>query len=93
LPEAASHPILRGVPGGELVVRSWLYKVSPLAKAATPLMMGRVEGREPPEPVAWTHTHRGGRVFYTSLGHPDDFKLPAFQTLLKNSIDWAATTQ
>jgi type 1 glutamine amidotransferase len=90
LPQAASHSILRGVPGDELVVQSWLYKVSPLAKSATPLMIGRVEGREPPEPVAWTHTHRRGRVFYTSLGHPDDFKLPAFQTLLKNAIDWAS---
>jgi nicotinamidase-related amidase len=90
IPEAAGHRILRRMPGEELVVRSWLYKVSPLAKTATPLMIGRVEGRDPPEPVAWTNTHRGGRVFYTSLGHPDDFKLPAFQTLLKNAIDWAA---
>ena len=29
------------------------------------------------------------RVFYTSLGHPDDFKSDAFQTLLVNGILWA----
>jgi type 1 glutamine amidotransferase len=90
VPDAARHPILRGVPGDEFVVRSWLYKVSPLAKGATPLLIGRVEGREAPEPVAWTHTRRGGRVFYTSLGHPEDFELPAVEKLLKNAIDWAA---
>jgi type 1 glutamine amidotransferase len=90
IPEAARHPILKGVPSDEFQVRSWLYKVSPLSKSATALMIGRVEGRDPPEPVAWTHTHKGGRIVYTSLGHPDDFKLAAFQTLLKNAIDWAA---
>ena len=32
------------------------------------------------EPVTWTRTHAGGRVFYTSLGHQEDFEgaqLPA----------------
>jgi type 1 glutamine amidotransferase len=40
--------------------------------------------------VAWTNTYKGGRVFYTALGHPDDFKTPQFRTLLKNAILWAA---
>ena len=41
------------------------------------------------EPVAWTHDYKGARVFYTSLGHPDDFADPAFRTLLRNAILWA----
>jgi len=89
-PEAESHPILAGVPRGEFRVRSWLYKTSPLAGTATTLMMGRVGDRQPHEPVAWTNTHTGGgRVFYTSLGHQADFKLPAFRRLLLNGIFWA----
>lgn len=40
--------------------------------------------------MAWTNTYKGGRIFYTSLGHADDFKLPQFRTLLSNAIQWAA---
>jgi type 1 glutamine amidotransferase len=41
--------------------------------------------------VAWTNTGKhGGRVFYTSLGHIEDFQQPAFNELLVNAIRWAA---
>jgi HEAT repeat protein/nicotinamidase-related amidase len=90
VPEAEGHPILRGIPAGEFSARSWLYKTSPLAKTATPLMMGRFGDVQPHEPVAWTNTHTGGGlVFYTSLGHPDDFKMYSFKRLLTNGIFWA----
>jgi len=89
-PEMKSHPILNSVPSGEFYVQSWLYKTLPLTKTTSVLMMGRVEDRKPHEPVAWTNRHIGsGRVFYTSLGHPDDFKMPAFRRLLINAIFWA----
>jgi type 1 glutamine amidotransferase len=93
--DAKNHPIVAGVPQGEWSVGSSLYKTRPLAKSTTVLLMGRFEGAETPEdqvpePVAWTNTHfRGGRVFYTSLGHPDDFKLDAFRRLLLDGIFWA----
>jgi len=88
-PEMKSHPILASVPTGKFYVRSWLYKTLPLTRTTTVLMMGRVEDRKPHEPVAWTNTHiGGGRVFYTSLGHPDDFRLPAFRRLLLNAVFW-----
>ncbi|MCZ6792896.1 MAG: ThuA domain-containing protein [Planctomycetota bacterium] len=89
LDAARSHPILRGVSPGELKVRSWLYKTRPLAETATPLMMGRAGDRKPHQPVAWTNTYRGGRIFYTSLGHPDDFRDKTFQRLLANAVLWA----
>ena len=57
-------------------------------------MMGRGKERLPLEPVTWTNTHiGGGRVFYTSLGHPDDFQMPAFRDLLLNGIRWASEAQ
>ena len=89
-PGMESHPVLAGVPTSEFRVPSWLYKTSPLAETATALMMGRVGDRKPHEPVAWTNTNlNGGRVFYTSLGHPDDFGIPAFRRLLLNGISFA----
>ena len=83
---AKGHPVLRGVAAFDSA--GSLYKSSPLAASATPLLTGTWKDA-PPEPVAWTNTHNGGRVFYTSLGHPDDFKDPHFRRLLLNGILWA----
>ena len=96
-PEAREgHPILNGLaavgsPGQPTIVgHGSLYKVSPLAASATPLLTGVIPD-EPTEPVLWTNlAATGGRVVYTSLGHPDDFKQPAFLHLLRNAVDWAA---
>ena len=88
---AADHSILQGVPTEEFRVFGSLYKNNSLITTAAPLMMGRAEGVETEEPVAWTHQRpNGGRVFYSSLGHPGDFELPEFQFLLRNATYWAA---
>lgn len=90
-PKAALHPVLTGVDREEFSVASWLYKMQPLGEDATGLLFGRLENRDQVEPVAWTRTTRhGGKVFYTSLGHPDDFANPQFQRLLSNAVYWAA---
>ncbi len=87
---AAEHPILAGVNVAELRGNGSLYKVSPLAKSAMPLLIGSIPDK-PAEPVLWTHTTKaGGRVVYTSLGHPEDFTEAAFNRLLSNAIHWAA---
>src|SRR5260370_40153793 len=82
LPEAARHPIVNGLGTNEFEVPSWLYKVSPLAATATPLLMGRVGDRQPQEPVAWINTNQNRRYFYTLRGHPADFRLRDFSLLL-----------
>ena len=86
-PGAENHPILRGV---ELPLRSngSLYKASPLAGGTTLLLVGE-SADEKPEPVAWTHRYKDSRVFYTSLGHPDDFANLQFRKLLINAVFWA----
>lgn len=86
IPEMRNHPLLRGVEG--FVSDGSLYRNTPLQPETTPLLMGKVEGF-PIEPVAWTHRYHGGRIFYTSLGHPNDFKEESFQHLFHNAIDWA----
>ena len=83
------HPILEGVEPSALVGHGSLYKVSPLAPIATPLLLGSIPGQSP-EPVAWVNApSTGNRVFYTSLGQADDFREPAFNRLLVNAIGWA----
>ena len=84
------QPILEGVNVAELHGRGALYKVSPLAKGTTALLIGSIPDK-PAEPILWIHTtNAAGRAIYTSLGHPDDFKQPAFNRLLRNVVYWAA---
>ena len=85
------HPILQGVPTEEFRVFGSLYMNEPLSTTAAPLMVGRAEGADKQEPVAWTHQRpNGGRVFYTSLGHPKSFDVPGFTRMLRNATYWAA---
>ncbi len=84
----ASHIVLTGVKPAEFRVTSHLYKNGQLADNCVPLLQGRVEGKDAVEPVAWVNTAKNRRVFYTSLGNPDDFQLPAFRRLLLNAILW-----
>lgn len=85
-PEIANHPILKNV-APQFETDGSLYKTSPLTNNTTVLLIGSVEG-QPPEPVAWTHDYKGGRVFYAALGHPHDFENPPFRNLLVNAINW-----
>jgi len=86
VPSAKAHPILDGV-ADEFKMGGSLYKNTPLAKSATPLLTGAVDGH-PAEPVAWTHSYKGNRTFYTSLGHADDFANPNFIRVVTNAIAW-----
>lgn len=89
-PGAEAHAILAGIKLTELVGHGTLYKNTPLAATATPLLVGTIPN-QPSEPIAWTHQfgpHKA-RVFYTSLGHADDFKDSAFRRLMMNAIGWA----
>jgi type 1 glutamine amidotransferase/nicotinamidase-related amidase len=89
-PGANEHPILRGVDLGQFAGNGSLYRAAPLAASTTPLLLGTIPDKGA-EPVAWTNQPRvgGGRVFYTSLGHPEDFENPAYRKLLVNGICWA----
>jgi hypothetical protein len=96
IPAAEKHPILTGV-AKSFHVTSWLYQVLPNypPAGAERLLVGRAVNPDKTDaienPVAWTWKNRaGGKVFMTTLGHPDDFKVEAFQRLVINGIHWAA---
>lgn len=86
--ETPNHPILQGV-AAQFTSKSSLYQVQPLTGGARALLLGTAGSSS--SPVAWTRSHKGGRVFYTSLGHRDDIDQPAFRTLLVNAVRWALT--
>ena len=88
---AISHPIVAAAgvspsfkPGGSL------YKTAPLLPGTELLLVGSVSKDEPQQPLAWTFVRNdGGRSFYTSLGHVDDFAQAEFEALLSAGIHWA----
>jgi type 1 glutamine amidotransferase len=89
-PGAKQHAILQGVAGDKLLGNGGLYKVSPLAPDTTPLLLGAIPG-QPTEPIAWTREYgpKKARIFYSSLGHPDDFQNPEIRKFLLNAVNWA----
>jgi len=83
------HPILGGIPA-RFHVRSWLYRVA-LQPDCRPLLHGQPiepEDDPTPSPVAWIRESGSRRVFFTSLGHPDDFAVQPFRRLLRNAAQW-----
>ncbi len=89
VPEQAQHPVLEGIGADEFKVPSHLYKNPNLPAWVTPLMTARMAGRPEIEPIAWVSVKDQRRVFYTSLGSPEDFAVPQFRHLLLNGILWA----
>ncbi len=83
---AIDEPLLHGVEPLRWHSRGSLY----LSKLLDPKARVLLEGKagEWTEPVAWTRTYGQARVFYTSLGHPDDFDQPQFRQLLDNALCW-----
>lgn len=79
------HPVMAGVKG--FASEGSLYKNPAVAKDVTVLMHGSFDKNR--EPVTWVR-EKNGRVFYTSLGHPSDFKEESFRKMLVNAIFWAA---
>ena len=81
---AKGHPAIAGVE--PFVSHGGLYKNPAIAEDTTLLLSGTADGHT--QPAAWTRLHHGGRVFYTSLGHTDDFREPNFVRLLLGAISW-----
>jgi type 1 glutamine amidotransferase len=80
------RPILFGVT--PFKSKGSLYKNTGLAKDVDVLLYGSIPDHT--EPIAWTRMHKGGRIFYTSLGHQKDFEEDSFLRLMSNAIVWAA---
>lgn len=92
VPAGVSTPLLEGVNSANIRGHQSLYKVLPLAADATPLLIGTAGAgaSTPPQPVAWTRAYGPNktRVFYTSLGAPEDMQIQDVRRLLVNAVKW-----
>jgi type 1 glutamine amidotransferase len=80
------HPVLAGVQPFRSA--GSLYKNQGIANDTQLLMTGT--NSQATEPITWTREYKGGRMFYTSLGHPQDFTEESFRRLLANALFWTA---
>jgi len=86
------HTILKGVEPAAWHSQGSLYNTGKIDEGAVILQEGSIPGVT--EVVTWIREPAPGRgkVFYTSLGHPEDFKAPPFRQLLVNGLKWATGT-
>ena len=102
LVENTQSPILNGVQPFDAY--SWLYHVDggewKINPSTHPLLTGTSLRSKHQEggrlgqfplsnPVAWTNDYKGAPVFFTTLGHPYDWKNPSMRRLALNGIAWA----
>lgn len=92
IPDGVKTPLLEGVNVANIRGYQSLYQVLPLAADATPVLIGAAQAgaTTPPQPVAWTRIYGNGkaRIFYTSLGAPEDMRSTDVQRLLLNAVAW-----
>jgi type 1 glutamine amidotransferase len=89
-PQAKDHPLLTGLPAGDISFSSHLYKCREHVAGTTVLLNGRIEGNaDVVEALAWVNESPKRKAFYTSLGSPEDFAQPALRRLLLNAVLWA----
>ena len=91
-PGAENSPLLVSVNPANILGAQSLYKVLPLAADVTPLLIGTAKtDTSPPMPVAWTRSYgpNKSRIFYTSLGAPEDMEITDVRTLLVNAVTWS----
>jgi Domain of Unknown Function (DUF1080)/Trehalose utilisation len=100
---AASHPIFRGV-HRSFWIPDDVYGISEkLEGDSEPMLLGQpLNGWSPDDlptqerpalPIAWTKSHTGStgksaRVFTTTMGHADAFKIEDFRRMLVNACYW-----
>lgn len=89
-PHTERNPIMAGVAQPQFHSAGTLYRSRNVPQRNV-LLQGLTtdKGEIVTEPVAWTNTYKKGRVFYTSLGHRQDFEIPTFRTILTNAVFWA----
>ncbi len=97
--EDASHPAMKGVAASFHVKQEEWYTWDKSPRPNVHVLASVNEDSYSPDtktkmgdhPVIWTNEHLKARNIYIFMGHhPDLFQNPAFTTIFKNSIFWAA---
>jgi hypothetical protein len=97
--EDPSHPAMKGVTSPFLVQHEEWYTWDKSPRSNVHVLASVDENSYKPDskikmgdhPVIWTNEHYKARNIYIFMGHhPDLFQNPAFTTIFRNSIFWAA---
>jgi type 1 glutamine amidotransferase len=97
--EDTAHPTMKGVPKTFLVKQEEWYTWDKSPRPNVHVLASVNENSYSPDtktkmgdhPVVWTNEHYKARNIYIFMGHhPDLFDNPAFTTMFRNSIFWAA---
>lgn len=87
-----SHPAVLGLSPAIERVDEWYYfeDLDPGSTTLVTLDPGSIGEKDVnPNPMAWTRSVEGGRVFYTAMGHTKESYLePFFLSHLANGLDW-----
>lgn len=87
-----SHPITENVPEKFTLADELYYlQTDPQGAGMDVLATGQAEGSEESFPIVWVTPHPQGRIVGFTLGHDGEaHNLPAYQTILRNAVSWAA---
>jgi len=87
---AEQHPIMSGIRNKAFHSGGTLYKSYDLGPRTKVLLRGltNADGKPLQMPVAWTNRYGKSRIFYTSLGHKEEFDHKTFQQVLVNAVYW-----
>ena len=100
---ASTHPIFKGIRTGFWIPDDVYGISSALSGDSTPVLLGqpldawtsdaRPVAEKPPQPIAWTKSYTGAtgktaRVFTSTMGHGDAFKIEAFRRMISNACLW-----
>jgi len=97
--EDNAHPVMKGVKTPFLISQEEWYTWDKSPRPNVHVLASVNENTYTPDtkikmgdhPVIWTNEHYKARNIYIFMGHhPDLFQNPAFTTIFKNSIFWAA---
>jgi len=80
-----NHPVLKGIEGWKRAGK--VYRNPHLAKDVSLLLWAETEAGA--SPMAWVRENGKKRVFYTSMGFPEDFLESQFIKLLDNALLWS----
>ena len=100
---ASTHPIFKGIRTGFWIPDDVYGISSALSGDSTPVLLGQpLDGwtseakpvvEKTPQPIAWTKSYTGAtgktaRVFTSTMGHGDAFKIEAFRRMISNACLW-----
>jgi type 1 glutamine amidotransferase len=99
--EEKNHPCMKGVPESFVISREEWYTYDRTPRTNVQVLASVDEASYAPasnvrmgdHPVIWSNPHVAARNVYIFMGHgPDLFENPAFTTILRNAVLWAAQT-